>query len=328
MKKLESSFDECDMNPKNDTLDQESSKNLKRDALISAQKANAVKEANHGNFSFINKIREEEPQTPTAEGVKYEDIYVNYGDSKILTRHYYPENCQNPTSLPILIYVHGGGWCFSSIHHRNFLASQFTIKHNLEVVSINHSLSPEFKYGRAIDEIYAVYCDILKKSPDDRIIFLGGDSSGGNIAPCVIHKIKNENNKVRMPTALLLFYPVCDLVTDYPSNHRFGSGFMLDYDLFTNYMNAYCPNEDERKNPLVSPLFGDLHNFPPSLVITSQFDILRNGGLAFAKKLNESGVPVRYICMKTAAHGFFTDPSIRLSEIAHNYIDDFLKYFV
>ena len=93
-------------------------------------------------------------------------------------------------------------------------------------------------------------------------------------------------------------------------------------------MNAYCPNEEERKNPLVSPIFGDLHGFPPSLVITSQFDILRNGGLAFAKKLDESGIPVKYICIQSAAHGFFTDPSIKLSNITHNSIADFLKYFL
>lgn len=326
MKKLTSSFNECDMNPSNDTLDNETLQNLKRDTQISVQKAKAVNEANHGNFSLINKIREQEPHTPTANGVKYEDIYVNYGDEKILTRHYYPETCHDPNNLPLLIYVHGGGWCFSSVQHRNSLASQFAIRHNLEVVSINHSLSPEYKFGRAIDEIYTVYCDILNKSSENRKVFLSGDSSGGNIAPCVIHKIKND--KIRLPTALLLFYPVCDLVTDYPSNHRFGTGFMLDYDLFTNYMTAYCPNEDERKNPLVSPIFGDLHDFPPSLIITSQFDILRNGGLAFAKKLDECGIPVRYICIQTAAHGFFTDPSIKLSNIAHNYIAEFLKLFM
>ena len=143
--------------------------------------------------------------TPAAERVKYEDIYVNYESRKIFIRHYYPEKCKDPSKLPLLIYV--------LFQHRNFLSSQFAIRHNLEVVSINHSLSPEVKYGCAIDEIYTVYCDIMKKSSDNRKIFLSGDSSGGKFAPCLIHKIKKENN-VRIPTALLLFYPVCDLVTD------------------------------------------------------------------------------------------------------------------
>lgn len=53
------------------------------------------------------------------------------------------DNCHDPYNLPLLIFVHGGGWCFSSVQHRNSLASQFAIRHNLEVVSINHSLSPE-----------------------------------------------------------------------------------------------------------------------------------------------------------------------------------------
>lgn len=69
MKKLTSSFNECDMNPNNDTLDNESLKNLKRETQISVQREKAVNEANHGNFSLINTIREQEPHTPTAKGV-------------------------------------------------------------------------------------------------------------------------------------------------------------------------------------------------------------------------------------------------------------------
>lgn len=193
MNKLISSFDECDMNPSNDSLDIESSNNFKIYSQISALKSNAVNEANHGDFLHINKIREDEPHTPAEERVKYEDIYVNYESRKIFTRHFYPEKCKDPSILPLLIYVHGGGWCFSSVQHRNFLSSQFVIRHNLEVVSINHSLSPEVKYGCEIDEIYTVYCNIMKKSSDNRKIFLSGDSSGGKFAPCLIHKIKKEN---------------------------------------------------------------------------------------------------------------------------------------
>lgn len=327
MSKLTSSFTEANMDPKTDIRDPETVELHKNAPPNGSQNTlNILNEAIKGNCGPIEKVRSTQ-STPISEGVNHRDEFVNLDNHKILTRHYYPSSCSNPNTLPLMIFIHGGGWCLSSIEHRNHFASELSKRHNLEVVSINNSLSPETKFGEALNEIYAVYLDLLNKSPESRPIFVCGDSSGGNQAPCLVHKI--IDNKVRVPTALLIFYPVIDLVNDYPSYHIYQTGYSLNYDLMRKYIECYCPDQETRKSPLASPINGDLHKFPPTLVVTSQFDILRNEGLAFAKKLDESGVVVRYICLESAEHGFLNHPGLKkIENICHSYISDFLKYFI
>lgn len=133
---------------------------------------------------------------------------------------------------------------------------------------------------------------------------------------------------MRIPTALLLFYPVIDCVNSYESHKIFGSGFGLDLDVMKKYIEAYCPEVEMRKSPLVSPIFGSLDNFPPSLVITSQFDILRNEGFKFAQKLDEAGVKVRYKCIESAQHGFLAIPQLsKLFDDSVSLISVFLALF-
>lgn len=327
MSKLETSFSEAATDPNTDERDPETVDLHSRAPPNATQNTiNVLNEALKGNFDPIEKVRASQ-STPISEGVKYFNDYVNFENTKILTRHYYPNNCDDPNRLPLMIFIHGGGWCLSSVEHRNHFASELAKRHNLEVVSINNSLSPDVKFGRALDEQFAVYLHLLKQSSDSRLIFLCGDSSGGNQVPCLTHKI--IDNKVSKPTAILLFYPVIDLINDYPSYKIYKSGFSLDYDLMRKYIECYCPDPEWRKSPLASPILGDLHPFPPTLVITSQFDILRNEGLAFAKKLDESGVKVRYICMESAEHGFLNHPGLKkLENICHSHISNFLNSFI
>lgn len=81
-----------------------------------------------------------------------------------------------------------------------------------------------------------------------------------------------------------MFYPVIDLYNEYTSHKIFETGFGLSLQGLKKSTDAYIPDIETRKDPLYFPIIGDISSFPPSLVITSQFDILRSEGLAFAKK--------------------------------------------
>lgn len=332
MTKLTSTFSEASMDPNPDLIDKETLEIQKFTPSDYAQ--NLIKALNagiDGDYTLIQEQRSFKYPTSVIEGIKASDSFFNYHNRQLLVRHYYPTECTNRESLPLFIYVHGGGWCFSYSDQRNFFASTISKKCKVEFVLINYSLSPEFKCGEALNEIHSIYTDLLNHSPKDRKVFICGDSAGGNLCACLIHKLKSASNneKVRLPTALLLFYPVIDCVNDYPSYHRFASGLELEYEVMRKYIDAYCPDIQMRKSPLVSPIFGDLTGFPPSLVVTSQFDILRNEGLAFAKKLDECGVPVRYVCLESAGHGFLARPELKkLFAISEDHINDFLSLFV
>ena len=331
MIELTTSFDEADMNPSNDLFDKET---VEIQKLIppdnNLKLINALNASLKGEFSLLQEQRSYQYPTKVIDGVTSQDDHFNYNGHQLLIRHYYPTEAANPKELPLFIYLHGGGWCFSYSDQRNFFASTISKKCNVEFVLINYSLSPESPCGEALDEVYNIYKSLTKQSPNTRSIFVCGDSAGGNLSACLIHKLKNSESieKVEMPRALLLFYPVIDCVNDYESYHRFGSGFELEFDVMRKYIEAYCPDVELRKSPFVSPIFGDLGGFPPSLVVTSQFDILRNEGLAFARKLDEAGVKVRYVCIESAGHGFLARPELKkLFDLSVKLIDDFLSLF-
>ncbi|KAK8839335.1 hypothetical protein M9Y10_032270 [Tritrichomonas musculus] len=329
---FKSTFDEADMSTDYELVDKQTADLQKKSNPKSKQILNdAIDLAMKGDLSDLKKIRAGQAISPYEKGVTHHDEYFQYGNDKILVRYYYPEKCTKPSDLPIFIFIHGGGWCHSSVEQRNYMLSRLSLLSNIIVASINYTLSPDVKYGRSIDECYQIYADIVNKSSSTRLIFISGDSSGGNLAAALIHKIKSTDQNLRLPNALLLFYPVIDLYNDYPSHHIYENGFGLELDHLKKCIDAYVPDVEMRKDPLYSPNFGDLRYFPPSLVITSQFDVLRSEGLAFAKKLDESGVPVRYICMKSAEHGFFATAGIhieKLTNIGLAYIEEFLKIFI
>lgn len=331
MTKLTSSFSEAEPNPNPDLVDQETLKIQKMIPSDYNQKLMlALNSGINGDYSLLQEQRSVQYPTQVIEGVNSYDDYFNYNNRKLLVRHYYPSICTNPESLPLFIYIHGGGWCFSYSDQRNYFSSTISKKCNVEFVLLNYSLSPEAECGEALSEIHSIYIYLLKRSPPNRPTFVCGDSAGGNLSACLVHKLKNSKSseKVRLPTALLLFYPVTDCVNDYKSHHTFASGYELNYDIMRRYIDAYCPDVEMRKDPLVSPIFGDLNGFPPSLVITSQFDILRDEGLAFAKKLDESGVPVKYVCLETANYGFLARPELKkLFDVSESNIIDFIKLF-
>lgn len=327
-----SSFDEAEMEPNLELVDKETLEFQKKSNPNAAKALlDAIDAAINGDLTDLKKIRSLQTKSPFTEGINYHDKYFNYENDKVLVRYYNPSSCPDPSKLPMFIFIHGGGWCHSSVEQRNYLLSKLSIKCNMEITSINYSLSPDVKCGRSIDECIAIYADIVKKSTPNRLIFLSGDSSGGNIATSVLYKLSKENKGIRFPNALLLFYPVIDLYNEYPSHKIFETGFGLSLQGLKKCTDAYIPDIETRKDPLYSPILGDISSFPPSLVITSQFDVLRSEGLAFAKKLDESGVPVRYICMKTAQHGFFSTGGVHienLTEVGLSHIEDFLKIFI
>lgn len=329
---FKSSFDEADMSTDFQLVDKQTAELQKKSNPKSKQILNdAIDAAMRGDLTDLRKIREAQTKSPYEKGVNHHDECFDYENDKVLIRYYYPETCSNPSDLPIFIFIHGGGWCHSSIEQRNYILSRLSLQCKITVASINYTLSPDVKCGRSINECFGIYNDIVNHSSPNRLIFVSGDSSGGNIAAGLIHKIKLTNKDLRLPNALLLFYPVIDLYNEYPSHHVYENGFGLELDHLRKCIDCYVPDVEMRKDPLYSPNFGDLSYFPPSLVITSQFDVLRSEGLAFAKKLDESGVPVRYICMKSAEHGFFATQGIHmeaLTEIGLSHIDEFLKLFL
>ena len=320
-------FIDCDQNPDFSTLDPEfyafvgdKDKQKKEEQEDVA----AIDAAMKGDSSLLNKRRTPFP-TKIHQNTDFKNSFVHFDGEKVLIKSFYPKGC-DPQKLPLFINIHGGGWCYSSVEETNEFCSRLAFDMNAEVVSINYSLSPEAKTGQSLKECYEVWKKFSMESSSDRQMFFVGDSSGANLALGSVFKIR-ENN-LRMPTAMILLYPVTDILNDYESYHKFASGVGLSLIDMKKFIEAYAPNIEDRRCYYYSPILGDLHGFPPTLIIASQIDILRDQAHAFALKLNKSFVPVKYVCIERAGHGYIACSPIRkLINLAHEEIQKFMKNF-
>ena len=138
-----------------------------------------------------------------------------------------------------------------------------------------------------------------------------GDSAGGNLAAAVSLKLRNENEK--LPIKQVLIYPLTywehNENSPYESVRENGYDYGLTIKKINEYMEMYVPNEEERKSPYVAPLLAeDFRNQPDTLVITSEFDPLRDEGEAYGRALKEAGNHVEIKRILNSVHGFITYP--------------------
>lgn len=203
----------------------------------------------------------------------------------------------NRDVLPVVMYFHGGGWVLGDKDTHDRLIREIANGANAAVVFVNFTRSPEARYPVAVEEAYAATKYIAENGKslnlDPSRIALAGDSIGGNMAAAVILLAKERGG----PNIIfqVLFYPVTDANFDTPSYRQFATGHFLTREAMKWFWNNYLPDEEARKQPTVSPLRASIEQLkgqPPALVITGEFDVLRDEGEAYAHKLNEAGVRV------------------------------------
>jgi acetyl esterase len=144
---------------------------------------------------------------------------------------------------------------------------------------------------------------------DPARLAVAGDSAGGNLS-AVVSLVTMREGGAR-PAAQLLVYPATDLLNRHPSYRLFGDGFFLTAAEMDWYTNHYLPDRETARDPRASPLLApDLASLPPAIVLTAGFDPLRDEGEAYAKRLEEAGVPVWLRRYPGLIHGFANTTSV------------------
>lgn len=236
---------------------------------------------------------------------------VQLSDRTIPIRIYIPR-FSTRTPPPILYYIHGGGFIVGSPTVGEAFCRFIAFAGGASVVSVDYRLSPEFPYPAALNDIVDIYQKIptlsqLQKS-DTGVIFLAGDSAGGNLAAALTVRIAEE--KLFKPKGMILIYPVLDFTaSDMSSIDRFSSGYGLTPSLLLQCKRAYLSDPEQANFPTVSPLFAPDSAFTSALVVTSEFDPLRRDGERFAVKLQNAKIPCYYHCLKGSIHGFLSNPA-------------------
>ena len=224
----------------------------------------------------------------------------------IPVRIYVPLHHREPA--PALVYFHGGGFALGGLDSHDAPCRVLAEDGHCIVISVDYRRSPEHKFPAAVDDAITAFrfvaSNASKLGVDPARIAVGGDSAGGNLAAVVALQTRNDAQR---PAFQLLIYPTTDMTMSMPSIRQMGRGFFLEHDTMVYFRDHYLPRESDRRDPRASPLFADDHSgLPPAFVLTAGFDPLRDEGSAYADKLRDAGVLVRYKCYPSLFHGFFS----------------------
>ena len=221
-------------------------------------------------------------------------------------RQYRPSGARG--ALGALVYFHGGGFVLGSIEGHDALCRQLCVSSGCSVFSVEYRLAPEHKYPAAVEDAYAatrwVHASAAELDVDPARLAVGGDSAGGCLATVAAALAKTRGGP---PLALqLLLYPVTDLRSmDTPSYLENAEGYFLTRDDMLWFRDQYLSSPEERAHPHASPLASDdLAGLPRALVITAEYDPLRDEGEAYARALAAAGVEVELERYDGMIHAF------------------------
>lgn len=242
---------------------------------------------------------------PSLERV--ENRSIGPPDGRFGIRLYFPKGRASPS--PVLAYLHGGGWVFGDLDTHDSLCREIAARSRIVVASVDYRRSPEHKFPAALDDGYAALEWLVgseARGPFDLAIdgiAVGGDSAGGNMA--AVLSVLARNRRGPSIAGQILICPVTAYFPGTPSYAANASGFGLDASfmpwMWAQYLSSPRQGEDPRVAPLRTP---ELSHVAPALVITAEYDLLRDEGEAFAERLRQAGVPTQATRYEGMIHGF------------------------
>jgi len=244
---------------------------------------------------------------PPAEVARVEDRTFAGPAGDVPVRIYRPTDDAGPQ--PVLVWFHGGGWVLGSIEGSDLTCRDLAAQSGVVIVSVGYRLAPEHPYPSGLGDCYAALVWVTATAGDlgvdpDRVA-VGGDSAGGNLAAVVALAARDRGGPaVRFQ---LLVYPVTDALMSHPSVRDNGQGYMLTDDSMKWFIELYLGERGDPKDPLVSPVYADdLSGLPPALVITAEYDPLRDEGEAYGTRLQRDRVAAKVSRYDGMIHGFFS----------------------
>jgi len=242
-------------------------------------------------------------EPPRAPLPRVEDFDIPAGDGTPLRARLYAASAGR---LPVLLYLHGGGFTIGDLETHDSLCRQLALRSGGAVVALEYRLAPEHRFPTAVDDAFAALRWLAGEGGatlglDGAHVAVGGDSAGGTLAAVCAILARDAG----LPLALqLLITPGTTAHADTPSHKLFANGFLLEADgiawFFDQYIDAK-DRDDWRFAPLNAP---DLDDLAPACVLLAECDPLVDEGLAYADRLRAAGVPVELELYRGLTHDF------------------------
>jgi len=210
------------------------------------------------------------------------------------------------TDPGLLVFFHGGGWVIGDLNSHDGVCRSLANKSGHAVLSVDYRLAPEHKFPAAFDDCATAVKWAFENAKtlgiDNSRMAVGGDSAGGNLAAAValaeVVPLKFQ----------MLIYPAVDMRMESPSINENANGPILTKSVMAWFVAHYMSSDADRAHISASPMLASdeqLKKMPPAIVITAQFDPLRDEGEAYGKRLVENGVSTTITRYNGAFHGFF-----------------------
>jgi acetyl esterase/lipase len=232
-------------------------------------------------------------------------IPSNFGDARV--RIVRPVD--SSATLPVIVYMHGGGWILGSAGTHDRLVRELAVGARAALLFVEYPNSPEARYPVAIEQGYAAAQWVVKEGAsnglDARRMAVAGESVGGNMAAALTLMAKQRGDVTFVQTSM--YYPVTDAAMDTASYDEFAEGYYLTRKAMEWFWDAYTTDPDERAKITASPnraTTEQLAGLPPTLLLVDEADVLRDEGEAYARRLDEAGVDVACVRHVGAIHDF------------------------
>jgi acetyl esterase len=223
----------------------------------------------------------------------------------IALRFYTPRGLSGRS--PALVFLHGGGWIYGDLESHDATCRFLAEEAQVRVIAVDYRLAPEAPFPAAVDDAMAAWTWITDHAPglgiDPDRIAVGGDSAGGNLATVVAQQTVRAGTA--SPAFQLLIYPATDFAGTAESRLTYADGFFLTKAFMDLAEENYLVGGEDRTDPRLSPLHGDVTGIAPAYVVTAGFDPLVDEGEAYVAKMREAGVPVEHVREDGLIHGFW-----------------------
>ena len=246
------------------------------------------------------------------------DTKVYNGNHEVPIRLYFPsEEAMSGEPVegekyPVLLFFHGGGWVTESVENYDRVCSRMAQSTGHIVMSVEYRLAPEYRFPVPLEDCYAaakaLYTGHLVLPADPDRITIIGDSAGGNLAAAVCLKARDTGDSA--PKKQILIYPaVSNCYTKkspYKSVQENGQDYLLTAVKMEDYLKLYESSTEDRQNPYFAPILAkDLSHMPETLILTAEFDPLRDEGEEYGKRLKKANNYVEIHRIPDALHGYF-----------------------